>query len=146
MKLTKDTVAELKLEDGKSDQIWFDDDLPGFGFRIRASGSRTWIVQFKIGGHHRRIALGSDAVLAPARAREIASEPHAQVRLGRDPSAEKAESQMRAVETMGAVLDNYLAFKRGEIKPRSYVEIERHLMKNAKPLHGFWRLFAAFSD
>jgi len=40
------------------------------------------------------------------------------------------------METAGAVLENYLAFKRGEIKPRSYVEIERHLMNNAELLRG----------
>jgi len=67
-RLTQKTIAALMLPEGKSENITFDDDLPGFGFRIRASGSRTWIVQFKIGGHHRRIALGSDALLrVPAR-------------------------------------------------------------------------------
>src|SRR5262245_4095839 len=135
MRLTQKTIATLMLREGKSESIMFDDDLPGFGFRIRASGSRTWIFQFKIGGQHRRMTLGSAAVLAPARAREIASELHAQVRLGRDPSAERNESKMRAGETMSAILENYLVFKRGELKPRSYVEIERHLMKNARPLH-----------
>jgi integrase len=136
MRLTQKTIAALMLPEGKSESITFDADLPGFGFRIRASGSRTWIFQFKIGGQHRRMTLGSAAVLASARAREIASELHAQVRLGRDPSAERIESRLRASETMAAVLQNYLAFKRGELKPRSYIEIERHLMKNAKPLHG----------
>jgi len=135
MRLTQKTIAALMLPEGKSESVTFDDDLAGFGFRIRASGSRTWIFQFKIGGQHRRMTLGSAAVLAPARAREIASELYARVRLGRDPSAERIESKMRAGETMAAILENYLVFKRGELKLRSYVEIERHLMKNAKPLH-----------
>jgi integrase len=136
MRLTQKTIGALSLPDGKAEAIHFDDDLPGFGLRIRAGGSRSFVFQFKIGGQHRRMTLGSAAVLAPARAREIASELHAQVRLGRDPSAEKTEARLRAGETMAAVLQNYLAFKRGELKPRSYVETERHLMKNAKPLHG----------
>ena len=45
MKLTKETVAKLKLEDGKSDQIWFDDDLPGFGVRLRAGGKAVWVME-----------------------------------------------------------------------------------------------------
>src|SRR6516165_4793445 len=34
MKLTKDTVAALKL-DGKTDAIFFDDEVAGFGVRLR---------------------------------------------------------------------------------------------------------------
>jgi integrase len=37
---------------------------------------------------------------------------------------------------MGAVLQNYLAFQRGRLKPRSMIELERHLTKNCKSLHG----------
>jgi integrase len=136
MKLTQKTIVALALPDGRAEAIHFDDDLPGFGLRIRAGGSRSFIFQFKVGAQNRRMTLGSATALTTARAREIASELHAQVRLGRDPSAEKAESKIRAGETMAAVLENYLAFKRVELRPRSYVETERHLVKNAKPLHG----------
>jgi integrase len=136
MKLTQKTVAALELPKGKSEAIFFDDDLPGFGLRIRAGGARTWVYQFKIGERNRRLTLGSAAAVTPARARESANEIHAQVRLGRDPSAEKVEGRARAAETMAASLKNYLAFQRGHLKPRSMVELERHLMKNCKSLHG----------
>ena len=76
------------------------------------------------------------SALSAQRAREIAAEMHAQTRLGRDPSGEKAESRVRAAETMDAVLQNYLAFQRGRLKPRSMIELERHLLKNCKSLHG----------
>jgi Arm DNA-binding domain len=136
MKLTQKTVAALELPKEKSEAIFFDDDLPGFGLRIRAGGARTWVYQFKIGERNRRLTLGSAAAVTPARARESANEIHAQVRLGRDPSAEKVEGRARAAETMAGSLKNYLAFQRGHLKPRSMVELERHLMKNCKSLHG----------
>ena len=48
MRLDAKTVAALKL-DGKTDAIFFDDDLPGFGHRLRlgAGGKlrRSWIAQ-----------------------------------------------------------------------------------------------------
>lgn len=42
---------------------------------------------------------------------------------------------MRA-ETMGAILPAYLGRQRGHLRPRSYIECERHLLKNCKPLLG----------
>jgi len=136
MKLTQKTVAALTLPEGKSEAIFFDDELAGFGVRIRAGGARVWIYQFKLGSQHRRITLGALAALTPARARESAAALHAAVRLGRDPAGEKFEGRVRAAETMAAVLPAYLARQRSHLRPRSYVECERHLLKNCKPLLG----------
>jgi integrase len=136
MKLTAKNVAALVLPDGKSEAIFYDTDLSGFGLRLRGGGSRTWVFTYKIGSQHRRITLGSATALTPARARETAGELHAAVRLGKDPAGEKFEGRVRAAETMGAILPAYLGRQRGHLRPRSYVECERHLLKNCKPLLG----------
>ena len=44
---------------GKADFIAWDDDLPGFGLRVREGGSRNYIVQYKIGKQNRRMTIGS---------------------------------------------------------------------------------------
>ena len=77
MKLTAASLANLKLESGDKDRIWFDDDVPGFGLRVRDTGSRSWIYQYKIRGKTRRLVLGRATAIKPARAREIAGELHA---------------------------------------------------------------------
>jgi integrase len=136
MKLTAKNVATIVLPEGKSEAIFFDENLGGFGCRIRQGGSRSWIFQFKIGSQNRRITLGSLSALTPARARETAAELHAAVKLGRDPAGEKFEGRVRAAETMGAILPDYLARQLGHLRPRSYVECERHLLKNCKSLLG----------
>jgi hypothetical protein len=41
MKITAKAVAALKMPRGKTDAIYFCDDLLGFGYRIRASGDRV---------------------------------------------------------------------------------------------------------
>ena len=41
MKLTSKTAAALTLPAGKSEVIVFDDDIPGFGVRLRAGGERA---------------------------------------------------------------------------------------------------------
>ena len=136
MKLTQKTIAALALPAGKTEIIVFDEDLPGFGVRMRAGGTRSWIYQYKIGNQNRRITLGSLAALTPARARETAGDLHAKVRLGLDPAGEKTEGRARAAETMGAVAQSYLTYQSGHLRPRSYVEVERHLLRYCKPLHG----------
>src|SRR6516225_4124409 len=45
MKLTQASVKGLSLPSGSRDKLFFDDELPGFGFRIRDGGKRTWIAQ-----------------------------------------------------------------------------------------------------
>ena len=123
MKLTQKTIAALALPAGKTETIVFDEDLPGFGVRLRAGGTRSWIFQYKIGNQNRRITLGSLAALTPARARDTAGDLHAAVRLGRDPAGEKTEGRARAAETMGAVAQSYLTYQSGHLRPRSYVRL-----------------------
>lgn len=136
MKLEQKSVNTLDLPKGKTETIIFDNDVPGFGLRIRRGGARTWVYQFKLGVQQRRITLGSATALSLAQVRKTASELHAKVRLGRDPAGEKAEGRVRAGETMAAALQSYLTLQRTRLKPLSVVQVERHLGKHAKPLHG----------
>ena len=61
MKLTLNTISKIDTG-GKADFIAWDDDLPGFGLRIREGGSRNYIVQYKIGKQNRRMTIGSTNV------------------------------------------------------------------------------------
>jgi integrase len=136
MKLTDRNIATIVLPKGQSDLITFDTAIPGFGYRLRAGGTRTFIFQYKIGAKARRIKLGSAAVLTAAQARQSAAKLHAEVHLGRDPAGEKTEARLRAGETVGAALQDYLAEKRTDVKAGSYRGFERHLMKHCRALHG----------
>jgi integrase len=128
-------INALALPAGVSDRTYFDDDLPGFGVRLRAGGSKKWIVQYDYAGKTRRMTLGAVTELDPGEARKRAKDVLAARTLGRDPAVEKQESRARAIETFGALLPRYLDFKRAELRPGSYRETERHLTAYAKPLH-----------
>jgi hypothetical protein len=71
VKLDAKTVASLKLGD-KSDAIFFDDALPGFGYRLRrgAGGkiNKSWIAQYRRVGT-RRVLIGSAEVISAEQAR-----------------------------------------------------------------------------
>ena len=133
MRLTAATVSALKLDADVTDKIFFDDALPGFGLRVRASGARTWIYQYKIGGRTRRVVLGHATAIKLARAREIAGELHAKVRLGGDPASEKRERIHRALDTFGTLAERFL--EQYHRRPRTRDEVVRHLQKYAAPLH-----------
>jgi integrase len=136
MKLTARNSAALKLPASKSDHIAFDDDVPGFGLRIRETGSRTWIFQYKLGSKQRRLVLGRASALPADKARGLAADLHAKVRLGGDPAADKAASKANAALSFRSIADRFLAWQKKRLRPRSYVEVERHVLKHAKQLHG----------
>ena len=75
---------------------------------MRASGARTWIYQYKIGGRTRRLVLGQVSAIKLAKARDIAGELHAKVRLGGDPASEKRERVQRALNTFGTLAERFL--------------------------------------
>ena len=135
MKLTATTVRSAQLERGKSEAIFFDDEIPGLGLRIREGGSRSFIFQYKLGDKHRRMALGKATALNLTEIRKLALRHYASVRRGEDPAADKADAVRQVSETFESYVVKYLAALRQRLRPRSFKEIERHLIKHAKPLN-----------
>ena len=133
MRLTAAALGGLKLDSGATDRIFFDDDVPGFGVRVRASGAQTWIFQYKIGGRTRRLVLGQVSAIKLAKARDIAGELHAKVRLGGDPASEKREKVQRALDTFGSLAERFI--EQYSARARTKYEVSRHLQKYAAPLH-----------
>jgi hypothetical protein len=58
MKLTAAAVRKLEIPPGELDKIFFDDEVAGFGMRVRKGGSRSYVVQYAIGKKQRRMSLG----------------------------------------------------------------------------------------
>ena len=135
MKLTPPIVRSAGIPPGKSEAIFFDDDLPGFGLRVREAGSRSFVFQYKIGTKQRRMALGTATALNVGSVRKTAEQLYARVRLGQDPAGEKKHARKKASETFEAIARQHLEDKRKEMRPRSFSQVERHLLKHAKALH-----------
>jgi Arm DNA-binding domain len=97
MKLNPKTIAGLKEPPaGKSDVIHFDDELPGFGLRLRAGGKRTWVVQYRVHGLTRRMTIGPPDVLGIEAARKAARKALAKVLTGDDPQEERQRRRQQA--------------------------------------------------
>ena len=143
MKLTKATVAGLSLPAGCNEKIYWDDDISLFGVRLRKGGSKGWVFWYRLGGRAsplRKIGLGATSAVSAAEARAEAAKLYAKVRLGQDPASEKAESIVRAGETVESAFRLFLARQAKRLKPRSYAEVERHLLsKPSRCIDSSWR-------
>jgi integrase len=136
MKLTTASIRAIAPVPPKTDIIEFDDAVPGFGVRARAGGSKVYVVQYAIGEKTRRMSLGKVELQGVDKARDKAKNILAAVRLGKDPAGEKQRDRQTATDTFKAVAERFLAFQKTQLRPRSYDDIERHLMEHGKPLHG----------
>ena len=134
MKLDARTVAALDLA-GKRDLIVFDEELPGFGLRLRASGDRvrrSWIAQYRAAGRTRRVLIGSAEKVAPPDARKAARKVLAEVALGGDPQGAKAAARREAARTVRAVVDS--------LSPSPPARASSELIPDRAALPGRWLL------
>ena len=146
MKLTKHSVAELVLPSGKTEHVVWDDELPGFGLRLRKSKhgvSKTYRIQYRVGSQQRSKHLDVRKVKLDD-ARKVANKLFAQAHLGVDPAAEKAKARAAAAVarlTLASVADRYLTVKQhalraGSYSESAYVAAVRYFKVHWAPLRG----------
>lgn len=103
-KLTKRVVDAAEFRE--KDYVIWDDDLPGFGLRVFASGKRSYIIQYRSAGRSRRYTIGLHGVWTPELARK-----EAKIQLGRvaqgDNPAEERQLDHKAI-TVKELCDLYL--------------------------------------
>ena len=134
MKLTIRTIEATKP--GASDIFAWDDALPGFGVRVKSSGRKAFILQYRNAhGLSRRLTLGLYGVLTPEQARNIARQHLAAIAQGADPAAERGA--MRRAATVNELADRYLTeHAEAHKKPSSVAEDRRLIAANIKPTLG----------
>lgn len=132
----KTNFSAIELPKGKKEFFFWDDDLPGFGLRLRG-GTRRWYCQYRVGAQQRRESLGDIRKVTLDAARDIARKRFAKVELGTDPAAEKAKAKVEATAnklTVEKVAERYIRTKEGEVRPRTLSQIKLHLKQHFKPL------------
>ncbi|WP_342640258.1 tyrosine-type recombinase/integrase [Rhodoligotrophos ferricapiens] len=103
-KLTKRVVDAAEVR-GKDYVIW-DDELPGFGLRVFASGKRSYIIQYRSAGRSRRYTIGLHGVWTAEGARQEAKAQLGRVARGDNP-AEERQLDHKAI-TVKELCDLYL--------------------------------------
>ena len=138
-RLTKRTVDTARAPEAGDTFLW-DDDLPGFGLRVAASGRKTFVVQYKMGGRGgrtRRISLGLYGPMTAEEARKRAAKLLGAAADGLDPAQERAEAK-RAL-SVGDLAALYLAegpAAKPNKKASSWATDRSNIVRHVLPLLG----------
>ncbi len=133
-KLTKRFVESIVADDA---EVWvWDSELRSFGLRVKPSGVRTYVIQYRNqGGRTRRYAIGKHGVLTAEEARRLARLKLVEVQQGGDPSADR--KAMRRARTVGELCDRYIEDYALVQKKESSVREDRRLIaKRVRPALG----------
>jgi Arm DNA-binding domain len=98
-RLTKRVVDATHPKPGDDVFAW-DDELPGFGLRVKPSGAKSFILQYRNrNGRSRRVTLGRFGVFTTEEARQRARLALGEVARGDDPAERKAADRSAATIT-----------------------------------------------
>ena len=86
-KITKRVVDASEARE--KDYVIWDDELPGFGLRVFASGKRSYVIQYRALGRSRRFTIGLHGVWTPETARQEAKAQFGRVARGDNPAEER---------------------------------------------------------
>lgn len=147
-KLTQRVVDAVKKNG--SDQVLWDDDLAGFGLRVKPSGAKSFIIQYRNAqGVSRRLTLGQFGHITPKEARALAKGHLGRVAKDKtdkdkpqtakaDPAEEKRRTTAGA--TVADLCAEYLKANEGLIKASTLKMDRSRISCHVKPLLGARRV------
>jgi integrase len=126
-RLTKRTVDALKATG--TEYVAWDADISGFGVRVRPSGAKTYVLQYRAGAGRkaptRKLTLGAVGKLTAEDARALARKAAGSIAHGEDPAGQRAEDRkgLTITELAQAFLADHVEPKRRAGTARHYRDI-----------------------
>ncbi len=118
----------------------FDESLKGFGLKVNPTGSKNYIVEYRVGAggrltRKRRVMISATSNMTPDQARKKAREYLATARTGIDPASER--SKERKVPDFNTFAYRYLDEEAtSRLKPATIQNYEINIRKHAMPFIG----------
>lgn len=133
-KITKRMVDAITP--GEKEVLVWDDEMPRFALRVRPSGIKTYIIQYRnTHGRTRKLTIGTHGVLTPDEARSQARLLLARVERGEDPAEQRDKG--RQAPAFSEVAERYMEQHANvKKKARSIKEDRRLLDKVIFPVLG----------
>ncbi len=132
MKLTSSNVKTLSVPRGKSEAVFFDDEVKGFAVRVKSSGARSYVMCWKVKGasgkfEHRRVTIGTTGDTDFSKAKDRAKDIRADVRRGDDPANQIKTAKLEAAQSFEATARQFLDAVSADYRPRTFYDLKRHL-------------------
>lgn len=118
-RLTDALVRSVIIPEGRSDIKIYDDRVKGFGVRITAHGSRSFMFNYFANGRERRMTIGQHPAWSVAAARDRAAVLRRMVDAGEDPLEERQAG--RNPKTVNELWERY----EREVLPRKAATTQR---------------------
>jgi integrase len=138
-KLTKRLIDAIAPRPDRETVFW-DGELPGFGLRVKPTGVKSFLVQFRnASGRSRRLTIGRYGVLTPEEGRAQAKKALADVAKGLDPvESRRADRQAVTVAelcrdylekaTRGLIITRRRRTKKASTLMIDHGRVERHII------------------
>jgi integrase len=122
IKISKRTVDALEPCDRDVDH--YDEDLKGFGVRVRSSGRKTYFVMMRHKSVMRRFTIGSHGAVTPEKARLKAKQIIADLAIDKNPTAE--QEAIRNAITVKSLGERFIQeYVPSHLKPSTQGEYKR---------------------
>ena len=138
-KITKRLVEDLNVETGRELWVW-DSELPGFGIRVKATGVKAYVIQYRnLHRQSRKITLGRHGVLFPEEARRLARQTLAAIERGEDPAMDRRTHRdaLSVAELADRFDEEHISVR---LKPSTAREYRRNLRRFILPAIGKLRV------
>jgi len=126
LKLNQTNINSKTDPPATGQKIYWDNELKGFGLRVTANGSKTYVVEKRINGKTTRRTVGKANLLSNHQARIDSMKLLLEMEQGKDPKAVATEKKLQAI-TVSEVFEEYKRTR--ELRPRTIGNYDYTLTK-----------------
>jgi integrase len=136
VRFTEANVKTYKHPDNKLNYTLWDENLPGFGFRVQAGGSKVYYAKYRMGTKQRWLKIGTTQKTSLESAKKLAKSFFESVQKNIDPANTKAKATAAAAQTFGSAIQGYLEQLRTDQRSTAHISrCKSYLEKSFRALH-----------
>ena len=130
MRFTEANVRAYQPPGNKLNYTLWDENLPGFGFRVQAGGKKVYYAKYRMGTKQRWIKIGPTDKISLRATNKQAKKIIQSVANNIDPANTKAKATAAAVQTFGSAIEGFLEQLRTDRRSLAHVRRTAAYLEN----------------
>lgn len=127
-KLSKRFIDSIIPPSQKHHEVFWDDQIKGFGLRVMPTGFKTYFFRYRIDNKDKKIKIGSHPYITSDEARNVAKDLASKTTKGVDPNQEKAK--IKSIPNLSQLAKEYMEFHAKEKKRPSSQKNDLSMLNN----------------